>query len=60
MIPVASATSLSRFVDGQIIEGVGVEPDETVEYFVPYSAGQDRLLNYAVKRAVESAETGRN
>ena len=53
MYPVASADSLKQFIDGAILEGVGVEPDEPVDFFIPYCAGQDRILNFAVKRAVE-------
>lgn len=53
MFPVASADSLKQFIDGTILEGVGVEPDERVEYFIPYSAGGDRLYETALKRAAE-------
>lgn len=53
MLPVASADSLSRYIDGEIIEGVGVGPDEEFKFFVPYAAGSDHLLNAAVARAIE-------
>jgi C-terminal processing protease CtpA/Prc len=55
MIPVASAESLKQFIDGEILEGVGVGPDEPVKHFLPFCAGQDRILDHAVKRAVELA-----
>ena len=45
-----------RFIDGEILEGVGVEPDVEFEFFVPYSAGKDRLLYAAVKQAIELAK----
>ncbi|MEM9411144.1 MAG: S41 family peptidase [Planctomycetota bacterium] len=51
MFPVASADSLKRFIDGAILEGVGVEPDETIEHFLPFSAGNDTLLKTALQRA---------
>ena len=53
MFPVASADTLKQFIDGAVLEGVGVEPDEFVEHFVPYCAGNDRIFRYAVKRAAE-------
>lgn len=53
MFPVASAESLKQFIDGAVLEGIGVEPDEKVEYFIPYSAGEDRLYDTALKRAAE-------
>ena len=53
MFPVASADSLKQFIDGTILEGIGVEPDEQVDYFIPYSAGEDRLFDTALKRAAE-------
>ena len=57
MFPVASADSLKQFVDGAIIEGIGVEPDEEVNYFVPYSAGEDRILKVALQRVTEMAKS---
>lgn len=59
MIPVASAESLKQFVDGAILEGVGVAPDEKVNYFVPYSAGNDLIFNVALQRAHEMASSAR-
>ena len=56
MFPVASADSLGRYIDGEILEGVGVEPDEEFEFFIPYAAGTDRLLNVAIKRATQLAK----
>lgn len=53
MIPVASAEALKQYIDGAVLEGIGVEPDEFVNYFVPYSAGNDRILNVALQRATE-------
>ena len=55
MFPVASAESLKQFIDGTIIEGVGVEPDERVEFFIPYCGGNDKIFNFAIKRAEEMA-----
>ena len=57
MFPVASADSLKQFVDGAIIEGIGVEPDEEVNDFVPYSAGEDRILKVALQRVTEMAKS---
>jgi len=59
MIPVASAEALKHYIDGAILEGVGVEPDEHVNYFVPYSAGNDRILNVALQRATELVSSAR-
>ena len=56
MFPVASADSLGRYLDGEIIEGVGVEPDEEFKFFVPYAAGTDHLLNAAIKKAAQLAK----
>ena len=56
MFPVASAETLGQFIDGEILEGVGVEPDVEFEFFVPYSAGKDRLLYAAIKQAIELAK----
>ena len=55
MVPVASAESLKQFIDGAIIEGVGVAPDEEVDFFVPFSAGNDRILRTALDRATDLA-----
>jgi carboxyl-terminal processing protease len=55
MLPVASVETLKRFVDGEVLEGVGVQPDEEVDYFPPYSAGIDRMLQAALSRAAELA-----
>ena len=56
MFPVASADTLASLIDGEIIEGIGVEPDEPFEFFVPYAAGTDHLLNAAIKRATQLAK----
>ncbi len=60
MYPVASAETLKQYIDGQILEGIGVEPDERVKYFVPWSGGEDRLFDYAVKRAAEFTPPNRD
>ncbi len=51
MFPVASSDALKRFTDGVIIEGIGVEPDLTVEFQIAYCAGNDRLLEAAIETA---------
>jgi len=56
MYPAASAESLKAYIDGQILEGVGVEPDEPFVFFEPYCNGNDRLLAAALNRAVEIVE----
>ena len=55
MFPAASASSLKRFMDGNILEGVGVDPDEVVDFFIPYCGGKDLMLETAIKRAAEEA-----
>ena len=53
MMPVQSADSLKTYIEGEILEGVGVEPDERIDFFEPFCNGQDRLLEAAIKRAPE-------
>jgi carboxyl-terminal processing protease len=36
-------------VDGESLEGIGVEPDVTVERNLPYSQGRDEQLEAAVQ-----------
>ena len=42
-------------VDGQRLEGVGVEPDVTVARKLPYCAGRDEQLDAAVAEAAKMA-----
>ena len=53
MYPALPADSLKHHMDGKILEGVGVEPDEEVNFFIPYCGGNDRMLQTAIKRAAE-------
>ena len=59
MYPAASADNLKGYLDGNIIEGEGVEPDEQVVFFVPYCDGNDRLLEAALHRAAELSTQAR-
>jgi carboxyl-terminal processing protease len=53
MLPIQSSDSLKTYVDGKILEGAGVEPDEQVGFFEPFCNGRDHLFNAAIKRAPE-------
>ena len=53
MFPVMSSDSLKSYTDGEILEGKGVAPDESVNFFEPFCNGTDQLLQNALQRAVE-------
>ena len=55
MYPALAADSLKEHMDGKILEGIGVGPDEEVNFFIPYCGGNDRMLQTAIKRAAEQA-----
>lgn len=59
MYPALAADRLKEHLDGKILEGVGVEPDEEVNFFIPYCGGNDRMLQTAIKRAAEHATKAR-
>ena len=53
MFPVMPSSALSRYTDKVILEGVGVEPDEAVNFEEPFCDGNDKLLEFAIRRAAE-------
>lgn len=53
MFPVMSSDSLKGYTDGAVLEGVGVDPDEQVNFYEPYCGGRDKLLKNAIQRAGE-------
>lgn len=55
MYPVMSSERLSRYTDGVVLEGEGVEADLPVDFFEAYCYGNDKLLNSAVDVANQQA-----
>ena len=55
MYPALAADGLKRYLDGNVLEGVGVDPDEEVEFFIPYCGGKDLLIETAIRRAAQEA-----
>lgn len=49
MYPVLSTDSLKRYIDNEVLERVGVEPDIKVEFELPWCGGNDRLLEAAIE-----------
>ncbi len=56
MFPVMSSDSLKSYTGGAILEGVGVPPDEPVNFFEPFCNGRDELLSNALRRAGELSQ----
>lgn len=57
MFPVMSSDALKQYTDGVALEGVGVEPDESINFYEPFCRGRDHLLQEAIKRAVAASKT---
>ena len=56
MYPAVNSRALSRFTDGNVLEGKGVEPDENVDFYEAYCNGKDLLLDSAVDRAAKMVD----
>lgn len=57
MYPVMSSDALSRYSDGAILEGNGVEADLPVDFFEAYCYGRDKLLDFAINTAREKSSS---
>ena len=56
MSPAQSSEALSRYTEGVILEGNGVEPDKSINFYEPFCNGRDGLLQSAIERAVIETE----
>lgn len=56
MFPAQSSEALSRYTEGVILEGNGVEPDKSINFYEPFCNGRDGLLQSAIERAVIETE----
>ena len=56
MYPAQSSKALSRHTEGVILEGNGVEPDKSFNFYEPFCNGRDGLLQSAIERGVIETE----